>query len=41
MKNFKRLFLLAALIVLAMKVFASDFDKLIIDKTTTIVMVSK
>ena len=41
MKNFNRLLLLAALIVLAVKVFSSDFDKLLEVKTTTMVMVNE
>ncbi|WP_275044204.1 hypothetical protein [Lacinutrix mariniflava] len=41
MKNFNRLLLLAALIILAVKVFSSDFDKLKTEKTTTIAMVKE
>jgi len=41
MKNIKRLFLLAALVFLAMKVFAADIDKIITQNTTQIVVVNK
>lgn len=40
MKNFKRLFLLAALIFLAAKVFSSDYEKLKTEKIITIAVVN-
>ncbi len=36
-----RLFLLTALVVLAVKVFSSDYEKLKTEKTQTIVIVNK
>ena len=41
MKNLKRLFLLAALIVLAVKVLSSDFDKKEAKDNNNIVVVDK
>ena len=41
MKNLKRLFLLAALIVLAVKVLSSDFDKEKVKDNDHIVVVDK
>ena len=41
MKNFKRILLLIALVVIANKVLSSDFDLLKSENKTTVVIVNK